>query len=174
MNEPAVTRSATSAGGVAVLPRTDQLDRALADASPAEIIAAALQAVGRERLAVVSSFGTESAALLKIAADVDPAIPSCFLTLGICLRRRWPIATRWLPRLACATSARSSRLRKICRVWIPIASYGSPIPMPAAGFGRSSRWHVHWGRSAPDQRPQAVSGRPAHCDSRGRGPTVRG
>lgn len=59
-----------------------ELDRALAKASPAEIIAAAVKAVGRDRLAVVSSFGTESAALLKIAADVDPAIPVVFLDTG--------------------------------------------------------------------------------------------
>jgi phosphoadenosine phosphosulfate reductase len=64
------------------LPGADELDRALRDASPAEIIAAALQAVGRERLALVSSFGTESAALLKVMADVDPSIPVIFLDTG--------------------------------------------------------------------------------------------
>ncbi len=64
------------------LPRAGELDRALRDASPAEVIAAALQAVGRERLAVVSSFGTESAALLKVMAEVDPAIPVVFLDTG--------------------------------------------------------------------------------------------
>ena len=58
------------------------LDRALRNASPAEVIATALQTVGRERLAVVSSFGTESAALLKVMADVDPAIPVVFLDTG--------------------------------------------------------------------------------------------
>jgi phosphoadenosine phosphosulfate reductase len=58
------------------------LDRALRKASPAEVIAAALQTVGRERLALVSSFGTESAALLKVMADVDPAIPVVFLDTG--------------------------------------------------------------------------------------------
>lgn len=58
------------------------LDRDLAKASPAEIIAAAVRQVGRDRLAVVSSFGTESAALLKITADVDPAIPVVFLDTG--------------------------------------------------------------------------------------------
>ena len=63
-------------------PSADALDGALRDASPAEIIAAALRAVGRERLAVVSSFGTESAALLKVMADVDPAIPVIFLDTG--------------------------------------------------------------------------------------------
>ncbi|MGJ5176758.1 phosphoadenylyl-sulfate reductase [Bradyrhizobium oligotrophicum] len=58
------------------------LDAALRTATPHEIIAAALQAIGRERLAVVSSFGTESAALLKVTADVDPAIPVVFLDTG--------------------------------------------------------------------------------------------
>jgi phosphoadenosine phosphosulfate reductase len=64
------------------LPRAEELDRALRDASPADVIAAALQSVGREHLAVVSSFGTESAALLKVMADVDPAIPVVFLDTG--------------------------------------------------------------------------------------------
>ncbi|MBN8987668.1 MAG: phosphoadenylyl-sulfate reductase [Rhizobiales bacterium] len=58
------------------------LDRALRNASPADIIAAALKAVGRDKLALVSSFGTESAALLKVMADVDPAIPVIFLDTG--------------------------------------------------------------------------------------------
>jgi phosphoadenosine phosphosulfate reductase len=66
-------------------PSAEALDRALRDAPPQEIIAAALRAVGRDRLAVVSSFGTESAALLKVMADVDPA--------G-CSRRRLFIAIR--------------------------------------------------------------------------------
>ena len=62
--------------------RAGELDRALRDASPAAVITAALNAVGRERLAVVSSFGIESAALLKVMADVDPAIPVVFLDTG--------------------------------------------------------------------------------------------
>lgn len=41
-----------------------------------------MKVVGREQLAVVSSFGTESAALLKVVADVDPAIPVVFLDTG--------------------------------------------------------------------------------------------
>jgi phosphoadenosine phosphosulfate reductase len=64
------------------LPPADGLDRALRHATPAEMVAAALQTVGREQLAVVSSFGTESAALLKVVADVDPAIPVIFLDTG--------------------------------------------------------------------------------------------
>ncbi|WP_441238553.1 phosphoadenylyl-sulfate reductase [Bradyrhizobium sp. 930_D9_N1_4] len=67
---------------VPALPSVEQLDRALRDASPAEVIAAALKTVGREKLALVSSFGTESATLLKVMADVDPAIPVIFLDTG--------------------------------------------------------------------------------------------
>jgi phosphoadenosine phosphosulfate reductase len=58
------------------------LDRELANASPTEIVQSALRTVGRDKLAVVSSFGTESAALLKIVADVDPAIPVVFVDTG--------------------------------------------------------------------------------------------
>jgi len=65
-----------------VLPAADELDRALRDASPHEVIAAALKVVGRDQLALVSSFGTESAALLKVMADVDPSIPVIFLDTG--------------------------------------------------------------------------------------------
>jgi phosphoadenosine phosphosulfate reductase len=64
------------------LPQAEALDRVLRTASPPEVIEAALHAVGRERLALVSSFGTESAALLKVMADVDPAIPVVFLDTG--------------------------------------------------------------------------------------------
>jgi len=64
------------------LPPAPELDRALRDASPEQVIATALRTVGRERLAVVSSFGIESAALLKVMADVDPAIPVVFLDTG--------------------------------------------------------------------------------------------
>src|SRR5579871_6750707 len=64
------------------LPSAEELDRAVRGGSPAEIITAALRIIGRERLAVVSSFGTESAALLKVTADVDPAIPVIFLDTG--------------------------------------------------------------------------------------------
>jgi phosphoadenosine phosphosulfate reductase len=71
-----------SSEGPADLPRAEDLDRGLRDASPSEIIATALKTVGRDRLALVSSFGTESAALLKVMADVDPAIPVIFLDTG--------------------------------------------------------------------------------------------
>jgi phosphoadenosine phosphosulfate reductase len=58
------------------------LNRELAEASPTEIVQSALRTVGRDKLALVSSFGTESAALLKIVADVDPQIAVVFLDTG--------------------------------------------------------------------------------------------
>ena len=63
-------------------PGAEELDRALRTATPAAVIAAAIDAVGRDRLALVSSFGTESAALLKVMADVDREIPVIFLDTG--------------------------------------------------------------------------------------------
>jgi phosphoadenosine phosphosulfate reductase len=68
--------------GTPALPPAEALDEVLRHASPAEVIAAALKIVGREHLGLVSSFGTESAALLKVMADVDPAIPVVFLDTG--------------------------------------------------------------------------------------------
>lgn len=73
---------AAQVSSVSALPPADELDRGLRDASPAEVIAAALKTVGRDKLALVSSFGTESAALLKVMAEVDPAIPVIFLDTG--------------------------------------------------------------------------------------------
>jgi phosphoadenosine phosphosulfate reductase len=70
------------AADAAVVTSAQTLDHALRDASPAHIIETALKTVGREQLALVSSFGTESAALLKVMADVDPAIPVIFLDTG--------------------------------------------------------------------------------------------
>jgi phosphoadenosine phosphosulfate reductase len=71
-----------SADDAAILQSAQTLDHALRDASPAHIIETALKTVGREQLALVSSFGTESAALLKVMADVDPSIPVIFLDTG--------------------------------------------------------------------------------------------
>jgi phosphoadenosine phosphosulfate reductase len=78
----ALASQVSSAHAAVSLPSADELDRALRDASPHEVISVALKSVGRERLAAVSSFGTESAALLKVMADVDPAIPVVFLDTG--------------------------------------------------------------------------------------------
>jgi phosphoadenosine phosphosulfate reductase len=53
----------------------------LRDAHPIEIIRAARAHLG-DKLAIVSSFGAESAVLLHMAAQVDPSIPVLFLDTG--------------------------------------------------------------------------------------------
>ncbi|MDB5602223.1 MAG: phosphoadenosine phosphosulfate reductase [Xanthobacteraceae bacterium] len=58
------------------------LNRLLEGAAPVEIVAEAVRQMPEGRLAVVSSFGTESAVLLKLVADVDRALPVLFLDTG--------------------------------------------------------------------------------------------
>lgn len=59
-----------------------RLDAELRHAHPRTIIEAALETFG-DKLALVSSFGAESAILLDIAAKVDPNIPVLFLDTGM-------------------------------------------------------------------------------------------
>jgi phosphoadenosine phosphosulfate reductase len=54
------------------------LEAELAQASPREIVEKAIRTLPG-RMAVVSSFGTESAVLLKFVAEVDPSLPVLFL-----------------------------------------------------------------------------------------------
>src|SRR6218665_403177 len=58
------------------------LDAELRDAHPTTIIEAAVAAFG-DRLALVSSFGAESAVLLHLAAQVKRDIPVLFLDTGM-------------------------------------------------------------------------------------------
>ena len=52
----------------------DRLDAQLRNAHPGVILAAAVEMYG-DRLALVSSFGSESAVLLHLVARADPATP---------------------------------------------------------------------------------------------------
>ena len=52
-----------------------------ADSSAQEVLAAAVEEWG-DRLALVSSFGAESAALLQVASEVAPDLPVIFLETG--------------------------------------------------------------------------------------------
>jgi phosphoadenosine phosphosulfate reductase len=70
-------------------PVTDQsgvlaarMDAELRHAHPRTVVEAALEAFG-DRLALVSSFGAESAVLLDIVARVNPAMPVLFLDTGM-------------------------------------------------------------------------------------------
>ncbi len=58
-----------------------RLDAQLRDASPLEILSTARE-THAGRIAAVSSFGTESAVLLHMMAQVDPSIPVIFLDTG--------------------------------------------------------------------------------------------
>lgn len=58
------------------------LDQSLRHAEPAEIISEAIRLMPQGRLAVVSSFGIESAALLKLVADIDRSLPVLFVDTG--------------------------------------------------------------------------------------------
>ncbi len=59
-----------------------RLDAELRDAHPLTILRAAHEHFG-DRLALVSSFGAESAVLLHLASQVSPAIPVLFLDTGM-------------------------------------------------------------------------------------------
>jgi phosphoadenosine phosphosulfate reductase len=64
--------------------RASALNARLRDAHPSEILRAAIAEYGENgRLALVSSFGAESAVLLHLAAQVDPSIPVLFLDTGM-------------------------------------------------------------------------------------------
>jgi phosphoadenosine phosphosulfate reductase len=62
--------------------RASELNARLRDAHPSEILRAAFTEYGG-RLALVSSFGAESAVLLHMAAQIDPSIPVLFLDTGM-------------------------------------------------------------------------------------------
>jgi phosphoadenosine phosphosulfate reductase len=59
-----------------------ELNARLRDAPPQEILAAAIARL-RDRLALVSSFGAESAVLLHMVAQLKPDIPVLFLDTGM-------------------------------------------------------------------------------------------
>ncbi len=59
------------------------LDARLRHATPQEIIRETLAAMPRSKVALVSSFGAESAVLLHMVAQIDPAIPVLFLDTGM-------------------------------------------------------------------------------------------
>ena len=152
------------------LPTAEALDRALRSASPAEVIEAALKTVGREQLALVSSFGTESAALLKVMADVDPAIPVIFLDTGWLFEETLAYRdtlidvlglrdVRSIKPLEETLSARGSRAGSL------VLRSRRLLPDPQSGAAGARAKTV----LGLDQWAQAFSGRRPRRDSRGRG-----
>ena len=124
-------------------PRETLNARCVAAGLAAEVIAAALRAVGRDQLALVSSFGTESAALLKVMADVDPAIPVIFLDTGWLFEETLAYRDTLIATLGLRDVRSIKPLRGQCSIaTIPSASCGSPIRTNAASSARSSRWRA--------------------------------
>ena len=126
--------------------------------------------VGREQLALVSSFGTESAALLKVMADVDPAIPVIFLDTGWLFEetlayRDTLIAALGLRDVRSIKPLEEALLARGSRPRVVVFRSRRLLPHPqsrAAGAGAQAVLGL-------DQRPQAFSGRRARRDSRRRG-----
>lgn len=67
---------------LAQIPELKDLQQRYVDATPSELIAAMVRAEFPGQIALVSSFGTESAVLLHLAAQVDTALPVVFLDTG--------------------------------------------------------------------------------------------
>ena len=60
----------------------DLLNRLHGDASPQNVLNVAINDLYKGSIALVSSFGAESAVLLHMAAQIDPAIPVIFIDTG--------------------------------------------------------------------------------------------
>ena len=85
-------------------PTIDDLNARLRHATPQEILKAAFAAYPG-KIAIVSSFGAESAVLLHMAAKIDANVPVLFLDTGQHFGRRWIIARPWCSASASPTSA---------------------------------------------------------------------
>ncbi len=66
----------------ALLARVAELDRTYVGLEPLAIVERAIRQDFRGRIAVVSSFGAESAVLLDLVAEIDPQTPVIFLDSG--------------------------------------------------------------------------------------------
>ena len=75
-------RSAPFPATAPAIPAADELQRRLGYAAPTMVLAAALREVFPGRIAVVSSFGAESAVLLHLVAAIDRATPVLFIDTG--------------------------------------------------------------------------------------------
>jgi phosphoadenosine phosphosulfate reductase len=62
--------------------KVDDLRRRLGAASPAKLLSTAIRELFPGRIAIVSSFGAESAVLLHFVAAIDPATPVLFIDTG--------------------------------------------------------------------------------------------
>ncbi|MEZ5915874.1 MAG: phosphoadenosine phosphosulfate reductase family protein, partial [Parvularculaceae bacterium] len=81
MAAPALNLASVREGGLSLEERAAAFDRKAQDLDPRRLIAAAIEEF-RGRIALVSSFGAESAALLHLIASVDRSTPILFIDTG--------------------------------------------------------------------------------------------
>jgi len=89
-----------------------RLNVELRDAEPQAILRAAIEHFG-DKVALVSSFGAESAVLLHMAAQIKRTCRSCSSIPACCSARPWTIASSWSPGSACDVRD----LRRSSRTW---------------------------------------------------------
>lgn len=82
INESGIDNSVVNMAPAFVAKRAAALNAALENATPEDVLRAALANVQPGRFAIVSSFGTESAVMLASAASVDPSIPVLLVDTG--------------------------------------------------------------------------------------------
>ena len=92
------------------------------------------------RIALVSSFGAESAVLLHMVAGIDRSTPVIFLDTG----KLFPETLAYRDQLVAQIGlldvrSRASLIPRASRSSIPPARCGRAIPISAAGSARSSR-----------------------------------
>jgi phosphoadenosine phosphosulfate reductase len=131
-------------GGPAVEALEPSLDAAgfaerLADASPPEIVTAAARALPG-RLAVVSSFGTESAVLLKFVADVDRSLPVLFLDTLWMFKGTLAYRDTLVERLGLTGVRRVTPSPSALATQDAKNDSAFATATPAAAFAKSSRW----------------------------------
>ena len=91
-------------------------------------------------LAVVSSFGADSAVLLHLVAQVDPSLPVYFLETGKHFVETLDYVETLKRHLGSATSTPSIPMPQISPASIQTANCGRPTRIRAAISARRSRW----------------------------------
>ena len=135
----AFDRPGTGDNNPAIKAKLAQLLAAAEGRDAQGILEFALKGESAGKTAVVSSFGSESAVLLHLVAQIDPNTPILFLNTG----KLFGETLRYRDRLQdCSDSAICVRFRTAPQSApraILKARYGRATPMPAANFARSSR-----------------------------------
>jgi 3'-phosphoadenosine 5'-phosphosulfate sulfotransferase (PAPS reductase)/FAD synthetase len=129
----------------------------LAKAGPRQIVEAAASAMSG-RLAVVSSFGTESAVLLKFVADVDPTLPVLFLDTLWLFKETLAYREALIARLGLTDVRTITPSPSALALEDPSAICAFAIATPAAESARSRRWPTSsWHSTAGSAAASAIT-----------------